>query len=474
MILTRRRRAIANSHARMNRSPATLLPPTVGFREALAVWARIGLLSFGGPAGQIALMHRELVERRRWISEARFLHALNYCMLLPGPEAQQLAIYIGWLLHRTWGGIVAGVLFVLPGALIILLLSMLYARFQQLPLMTALFFGLKAAVLAIVVEAVRRVGRRALKTVFMAVVAAASFLAIFVFKLPFPLIILAAGVAGALVYRLHPGFFPQAQSTGVDAAAENSVVDRMAASGQLEHARPNRLRSLRVILVCLLLWFAPLAWAAIAQGDSGVLVQQGIFFSQAAVVTFGGAYSVLSYVAQRAVDDFGWLRPGEMLDGLALAETTPGPLILVLQFVAYMGAYRHASGLSPEFAGLLGAAMALWVTFVPCFLWIFLGAPYLESLRKLQILNAAMASITAAVVGVILNLSVWFALHTLFAQTYVVNWGWLSVIIPEWQTVNVPALVLTIAAMIAMLRFKAGMPATLAACALAGLSWSLL
>ncbi len=457
----------------MNRSPTAQAPPTVSFRAALAVWARIGILSFGGPAGQIALMHRELVERRRWISETRFLHALNYCMLLPGPEAQQLAIYIGWLMHRTWGGIVAGVLFVLPGALIVLILSMLYARFQQLPMMTALFFGLKAAVLAIVFEAVRRVGRRALRTAFMAVIAAASFFAIFVFNVPFPLIILAAGVTGALAYRLQPGLFPQAQSNEADSSAENSVVDRMAASGQLEHTRPNRLRTLRVIVVCLTLWFAPLLWAVIVQGEGGVLVQQGIFFSQAAVVTFGGAYSVLSYVAQRAVDDFGWLRPGEMLDGLALAETTPGPLILVLQFVAYMGAYRHATGLSPEFAGLLGAAMMLWTTFVPCFLWIFLGAPYIESLRKLQVLNAAMASISAAVVGVIVNLSVWFALHALFAQTYVVDWRWISVTIPQWHTVNVPALVLTLGAMIAMLRFKVGMPGTLAACALAGLLWSL-
>ncbi len=457
----------------MNRSPAASPPPTVSFSAALAVWARIGVLSFGGPAGQIALMHRELVERRGWISETRFLHALNYCMLLPGPEAQQLAIYIGWLLHRTWGGIVAGVLFVLPGALVMLLLSMLYARFQQLSLVTALFFGLKAAVLAIVLDSVRRVGRRALKTAFMLAIAAASFLAIFVFNVPFPLIILAAGVAGALTFGLHPGLFPHPQSSGADSTAENSVVDRMAASGQLEHARPNRQRTLRVSLACLLLWFAPLVWAVTAQGENSVLAQQGIFFSQAAVVTFGGAYSVLSYVAQRAVDDFGWLRPGEMLDGLALAETTPGPLILVLQFVAYMGAYRHATGLSPEFAGLLGAAMMLWTTFVPCFLWIFLGAPYIESLRRLPMLNAAMASITAAVVGVILNLSVWFAFHTLFAQTYDVDWTWLSVTMPQWHTVNVPALVLTLGAMIAMLRFKVGMPGTLAACALAGLLWSL-
>ena len=446
---------------------------TVSFREAVRVWARIGLLSFGGPAGQIALMHRELVEKRQWISETRFLHALNYCMLLPGPEAQQLAIYIGWLMHRTWGGVVAGVLFVLPGTFVILALSMLYAHFQELPLVAALFFGLKAAVLAIVVEAVLRVGRRALKSAFLVAVAALAFVAIFAFDVPFPWIIAGAGTAGALIYRTKPNLFPQPNTTGPAASAATSVVDHLFDTGQLGHAEPNLNRSIRVLLVWSALWIAPIALLAAWQGAHSVFVQQGLFFSQTAVVTFGGAYSVLSYVAQRAVEDFAWLRPGEMLDGLALAETTPGPLILVLQFVAYLGAYRASTGLPPVISGMLGAGIAVWTTFVPCFLWIFLGAPYIESLRNYRMLNAAMASITAAVVGVILNLSVWFALHTLFAEVHPVRSGPWQMNVPVLSTLNPAALVLTIAALVAMLRFKLAMPATLVASAMLGLAWSL-
>ncbi len=450
------------------------MPPSVSFREAVRVWGRIGLLSFGGPAGQIALMHRELVERRRWISETRFLHALNYCMLLPGPEAQQLAIYVGWLMHRTWGGVVAGVLFVLPGALVILALSMLYAHFQQLPLIAALFFGLKAAVLAIVADAVLRVGRRALKSSFLVVVAVAAFVAIFGFDVPFPWIIVAAGSLGALMYRVVPGLFPQPTTSVATDSPAASVVDHLFETGQLDHARPNLTRSIRILFVWGALWIAPIVLVALWQGARSIFVQQGLFFGQTAVVTFGGAYSVLSYVAQRAVDDFGWLRPGEMLDGLALAETTPGPLILVLQFVAYLGAYRATTGLTPAVAGMLGAGIAVWVTFVPCFLWIFLGAPYIESLRNYRVLNAAMASITAAVVGVILNLSVWFALHTLFAVVEQTKWGPLQLKIPVLATLNPAALLLTVLALIAMLRFKVSMPATLAASAVLGMGWSLL
>jgi chromate transporter len=449
------------------------VPSAVSFGEAVRVWGRIGLLSFGGPAGQIALMHRELVERRRWISETRFLHALNYCMLLPGPEAQQLAIYIGWLMHRTWGGVVAGVLFVLPGAFVILVLSMLYAQFHQLPLVAALFFGLKAAVLAIVAEAVLRIGRRALKSAFLVAMAAIAFVAIFAFDVPFPWIIVAAGVIGASMYRMKPSLFPQPGTTTSTESEEVSVVDHLFETGQLDHANPNLKRSLRVLLIWCALWIAPIALFALWKGTHSVFVQQGLFFSQTAVVTFGGAYSVLSYVAQRAVEDFAWLRPGEMLDGLALAETTPGPLILVLQFVAYLGAYRASTGLSPVSSGMLGAGIAVWVTFVPCFLWILLGAPYIESLRNYRILNAAMASITAAVVGVILNLSVWFALHTLFAEVHPVRWGLLHMNVPVPSTLNPAALVLTIAALVAMLRFKLAMPATLAASAVLGLAWSL-
>ena len=449
-------------------------PATVSFREAVSVWVRIGLLSFGGPAGQIALMHRELVERRRWISETRFLHALNYCMLLPGPEAQQLAIYIGWLMHRTRGGVVAGVLFVLPGAFVILALSMLYARFHELPLIASLFFGLKAAVLAIVAEAVVRVGRRALKSVFLVAMAAGAFLAIFACDVPFPWIIVAAGAIGAAMYRAKPDLFPQSNAaTASNDAATPSVVDRLFETGQLGHAMPNLGRSMRIFAVWCALWVAPILLLALWKGAHSVFVQQGWFFSQTAVVTFGGAYSVLSYVAQRAVEDFAWLRPGEMLDGLALAETTPGPLILVLEFVAYLGAYRASTGLPAMLSGTIGAAVALWTTFVPCFLWIFLGAPYIESMRNYRVLNAAMASITAAVVGVILNLSVWFALHTLFAEVRPMRWGILQVDAPVASTLNWAALVLSIAALVAALRFKVSMPGMLAACAVFGVAWSL-
>ncbi len=450
------------------------VPPTISFGEAVRVWGRIGLLSFGGPAGQIALMHRELVERRRWISETRFLHALNYCMLLPGPEAQQLAIYIGWLMHRTWGGVVAGVLFVLPGTLVVLALSILYAHFQGLPLVAATFFGLKAAVLAIVAEAVLRVGRRALKSAFLIAVATTAFAAIFAFDVPFPWIIVAAGLLGAMVYRMQPTVFPQPKSTQVSDEERASIVDHLFDTGQLDHARPDSMRSIRVLLVWCALWVAPIALLALWKGSHSVFVQQGLFLSQTAVVTFGGAYSVLSYVAQRAVEDFAWLHPGEMLDGLALAETTPGPLILVLQFVAYLGAYRAATGMPAALSGMLGAGIAVWVTFIPCFLWIFLGAPYIESLRNYRLLNAAMASITAAVVGVILNLSVWFALHTLFSNVRLVQWGVMHMNVPVLTTLNPAALVLTIAALVAMLRLKVSMPATLAGSAAVGLAWSLL
>jgi chromate transporter len=457
----------------MNEKAVAPIFKAVTFREAVRVWLRIGLLSFGGPAGQIALMHRELVEQRRWISETRFLHALNYCMLLPGPEAQQLAIYIGWLMHRTWGGIVAGVLFVLPGALTVLLLSILYMHFQQQPLVASLFFGLKAAVLAIVVEAVLRIGRRALKSRFLIAMAAAAFVAIFAFDVPFPIIVLGAGLVGAVAYRISPSLVPQAHRAKIELDSADSVIDHLFATGQLNHARPSAARLLRVLLLWSMLWITPIALLAAWQGVHSVFVQQGLFFSQAAVVTFGGAYSVLSYVAQRAVEDFSWLHPGEMLDGLALAETTPGPLILVLQFVAYVGAYRASTDLSPLAAGILGAGVCLWVTFIPCFLWIFLGAPYIEALRNLRILNAAMSCITAAVVGVILNLSVWFALHTLFTEVRSLRYGWFNLSVPNWSTLNVAAFVLTVAALVAMLRLKISMPATLLGCALLGWLWLL-
>jgi chromate transporter len=445
----------------------------VSFREAAVVWARIGLLGFGGPAGQVALMHKELVERRRWIDEERFLHALNYCMLLPGPEAQQLAIYIGWLLHKTPGGLVAGVLFVLPGALAILVLSVLYAELRQLPAIAALFFGLKAAVVAVVVEAVLRIGKRALKSRLLVGVAATAFVALFLLHVPFPLIVLGAALFGLLGSRLLPQAFP-APKADATSGEQASVMERMARAGRLEHTRPNRARAWRVLVTCCLLWVLPLLALVWGFGLESVFVKEGLFFSQAAVVTFGGAYAVLAYIAQRAVSDYGWLQPGEMLDGLGLAETTPGPLILVVQFVGFLGAYRNPGALPPLAAGVLGALITLWVTFVPCFLWILLGAPYIEALRGRRSIHAALSAITAAVVGVILNLSIWFGLHVLFRRVSERQWGPLHLLLPDLSTIDLPATALTGLAMLAMFRFKLGLPKTLAASAALGVAWRLL
>jgi chromate transporter len=364
-------------------------PPPVSFREALRFWVTLGFVNFGGPAGQIAIMHRELVERRRWISEERFLHALNYCMLLPGPEAQQLATYVGWLLHGAKGGLAAGLFFIVPGALLMLGLSWLYAEHGRLPVVAALFDGLRAAVVAIVLEAVLRIGKRSLRTPVSFAIAAAASLSIALFGAPFPAVVAAAGALGAL------------------------LAPRGVAAPTVEPGPP-LLRSLRVLALGLAAWLLPLAGIAAWRGADDVLTRQGVFFSKAAMVTFGGAYAVLAYVNQAAVSDFGWLQPGEMLDGLGLAETTPGPLILVLEFVGYLGARRHATDLSPELAGALGALVTLWATFAPCFLWIFLGAPYVERLRGNARLAGALAAITAAVVGVILNLGLWLGWRVLF------------------------------------------------------------
>src|SRR5688572_7069912 len=352
----------------------------VSFGQAIRVWARIGLLSFGGPAGQVALMHKELVEQRKWIDEERFLHALNYCMLLPGPEAQQLATYIGWLMHKTRGGLAAGLLFVLPGFVSILALSLLYAGFRDLPAIAALFFGLKAAVLAVVVEAVLRVGKRALKTRLMVLLAALAFIAIFFFDVPFPVVVLAAGLFGFLGSRLFPGAFPPpAQKKAT--SEHHTVIDRMAEAGELGHTSPSTPRAALVLATCTVLWALPFVVFGSIFGWGSVFVEEGVFFSKAAMVTFGGAYAVLAYIAQRAVETYGWLQPGEMVDGLGLAETTPGPLIMVVQFVGFLGAFRDPGTLPPLVAGVLGSIVTVWVTFVPCFLWIFLGAPYIEALR---------------------------------------------------------------------------------------------
>ncbi len=445
-------------------------PPS--FAEALRVWARIGLLGFGGPAGQIALMHKELVERRRWISEGRFLHALSYCTLLPGPEAQQLATYIGWLLHGTPGGLAAGTLFVLPGFLVVLALSILYALHGDLPAAQAALFGLKAAVLAIVVEALLRVGKRALRSPFLVGLAAAAFASLFLFSVPFPVVVLGAAVCGFVAARVSPTALGPAAAER-EAADAGAVVDAMAARGELGHTRPSLARAARVLAVGVVLWAAPIAAVAAHFGTDSVFFAEGVFFSKAAVVTFGGAYAVLAYVAQQAVEVFGWLAPGEMIDGLGLAETTPGPLILVLEFVGFQGAHRHPQGLAPVAAGILGATLTTWVTFVPCFIWIFLGAPWIESLRRNASLRAALSGITAAVVGVIANLTVYFALHVAFREAAVREVGPLRILVPTLSTVDVAAIALSCAAAVAMIRFRLSMPIAIAASAAIGAAWTL-
>jgi chromate transporter len=442
---------------------------SIPFHEALRVWIRVGLQSFGGPAGQIAVMHRILVDEKRWVSEHRFLHALNYCMLLPGPEAQQLATYIGWLLHGTKGGLVAGSLFVLPGFIAILALSYLYAAFQGVGVVAALFFGLKAAVLAVVVEAVIRIGRRVIKNAVMLAIAVLAFVGIFFFELPFPVIVISAGGAGLVGGWLRPQTFvvirPH-QAKGESQAAVDALLDRQAP----EHTRPRLGRALRVVAVCLVLWFTPLAVLAAVLGLANVFVLEGVFFSKAAVVTFGGAYAVLAYIAQQAVERYAWLQPGEMLDGLGMAETTPGPLIMVVQFVGFMGAFRHPGPLDPFVAGTLGAILTTWVTFVPCFLWIFLGAPYIEWLRGNQRLSAALSAITAAVVGVVLNLAIWFALHVIFADVAEQH-GVLGIrlLVPSLGSIDIVALIIAAAAFVAMLRFKVRMLPVLGVSAAVGI-----
>jgi chromate transporter len=451
--------------------PGSDMPHGITLGEATRVWAQIAALSFGGPAGQIAVMHRILVEERQWIGEERFLHALNYCMLLPGPEAQQLATYIGWLLHKTKGGLIAGGLFVLPGFLAIMLLSWLYAWFGQVGAVEALFFGLKAAVLAIVIDAVRRIGSRALKSNAMRLIAVAAFVAIFFFAIPFPLIILAAALLGFVGGRA--GFKAFRGGGGHGPAHGIAVPDRETALGEEipAHARPSLGWSLRIGAILLLLWLGPVVLLLALLGPDNVFSEIAVFFSKMAVVTFGGAYAVLAYVAQQGVEHFGWLRPGEMLDGLGMAETTPGPLIIVTQFVGFMGAFREATGMHPMLAGTLGGILTTWVTFVPCFLWIFLGAPFIEQLRGNVALSGALSAITAAVVGVVLNLAIWFALHTIFAQVREYRGGGLRFDVPVPASLDPAALLLAVAAMVAMFRFKVGPLKVIAACAVAGMAY---
>ncbi|MBT3264084.1 MAG: chromate efflux transporter [Acidiferrobacteraceae bacterium] len=442
--------------------------PWPSFREAAVVWLRVAMLSFGGPAGQIAVMHRIVVEEKRWIGEARFLHALNFCMLLPGPEAQQLTIYLGWLMHQRRGGLVAGVLFILPGMLAVMVLTCIYALYGEVDVVAAMFFGLKAAVLAIVLQAVVRIGKKALRNSVMATLAGLSFMGIFFFDISFPVIIIAAAVVGALSGRYGVQSFLGAGATATDGegvGGGNSILGEKVP----DHARPGASRVLGISVVLLLLWATPVIGLVLFLGPGNVFVDISVFFSKMAVVTFGGAYAVLAYVAQAAVETYGWLEPGEMLDGLGLAETTPGPLIMVTQFVGFLGAFRDAGGLAPLVAGVLGGLLTTWVTFVPCFLWIFMGAPYVEQLRQSQMLSAAFAAITAAVVGVILNLAVWFALHVMFKDVGIFEAFGLRVAVPDLMTLDPIAVALVVTALIAVFVFRVGMIALLGAAAVVGL-----
>jgi chromate transporter len=436
----------------------------VPFREAAKAWFVISLQTFGGPAGQIAVMQRTLVEEKRWIGQRRFLHALNYCMLLPGPEAQQLAIYTGWLLNGTRGGLVAGTLFVLPGAAAMLLLSALYVGLGDAGLVAAVFTGLAPAVIAIVVQAVVRVGRRALTHPCLVGLAVAAFLALTVLSVPFPVVIVLAGLVGWLLGRLLP------QLTEPPAEPATDAKPPLVSDEELHQDPPSGRRTVTILAVGLTLWAAPLVLAAMLTSRDSVFVEQGLFFSGAALVTFGGAYAVLSYVAQQAVQVYGWLAPGEMVRGLALAETTPGPLIMVVQFVAFVGAYRDPGSIDPWLAATLAALLTTWVTFVPCFLFVLLGAPYVERLRHNRHLTAALTGITAAVVGVIASLAVFFALNTLFGRTATHSWGPLEVVLPVWSTWQPAAFGLTGLALLLLFVVRWSLLRTLGVCALAGLA----
>lgn len=424
------------------------------FAEAFKTWFKIGCLGFGGPAGQIALMHRIVVDEKKWVDEPRFLHALNFCMLLPGPEATQLATYVGWLLHGVRGGLAAGILFVLPGALVMLGLSLLYALGRGIPLIDGALFGIKAAVLVIVVEALIRIGRRALKTPLLVGLAGAAFVGIFLFDLPFPLIVIAAALAGFFVARWSP--------------------ERLALSahdGTTDGIVPGRWRqATAAMLIGLVVWWAPVAIAVLALGSHHVLVGIGTFFSKLAVVSFGGAYALMAYMAQEVVETNGWMTASEMVDGLGLAETTPGPLILVTQFVGFIAAFRDAAPFSAVTAGTLGAAMTLWVVFVPSMLWIFAGAPFIEQLRANMRLTGALAAITAAVVGVILNLSVWFSLHVLFGHVQETRFGFLRWYGFDPSSMDVIAAALAALAAVLAFRFHVGLVTLVAIMAALGIA----
>jgi chromate transporter len=429
------------------------------FGEAFKFWLKLGFISFGGPTGQIAMMHTELVEKKRWIGEDRFFHALNYCVLLPGPEAQQLAIYCGWLLHRTWGGLAAGILFVLPSVFILWTLSYLYMAWGTLPAIAAIFYGLKPAVFAIVLAAVLRIGAKALKNPVRWTIALLAFVAIFFFKIPFPVIVGSAAMIGLVGGWRWPGLFASSPGhAAADGSSRRAVIDDTQAAPT--HAEPSFGRALRVALVGSVLWLAPIFVAGQAFGWRSTLAQEGVFFSKAALVTFGGAYAVLPYVAQQAVDHFSWLSTAQMLDGLGLAETTPGPLIMVLQFVGFLGGWHSPGALSPLAGATLGALLTTWATFVPCFIWVFLGAPYLEQLRNQKFLTFALSSVTAAVVGIILNLAVWF--------------GWRVILPPTSGAVDWFAIAIAGGAFVALHRFKISVFAVIGASCLLGVIYRII
>ncbi len=431
-------------------------------REAFLWWLKLGFINFGGPAGQIAIMHDEIVDRRRWMSNERFLHALNFCMLLPGPEAQQLAIYIGWLLNGTLGGIVAGVLFVLPAFFLILGLSWTYAVHGDVTWVAAVFYGLRAAVIGLVAAAVIRVGAKALRTPAAWIVAGAAFVTIYFFGVPFPLIVLGAALAGLLGSRIDSRWWP---AGGHGDEGDDHVISGAA----LERAAPTWRRSVAVLAAGLALWWGPLLAVIWWRGTGDTLTKEAVFFSQAAMVTFGGAYAVLSYVNQAAVEHFGWLAPGQMVTGLGLAESTPGPLIMVTEFVGFMGGYNFPGGLDPVVAGIIGATVTTWATFAPCFLWIFLGAPFIERLRGRHGLNAALSAITAAVVGVILNLAVTFAAFALFDRVDTSR----GFPVPHLSSVDLFAAALAAGSFVALWRYRLNVVLVVLTSAGAGLAYRL-
>lgn len=427
----------------------------ISFIEAFRYWLKLGFISFGGPTGQIAIMHRDMVEKKKWIDEDHFLQALNFCMLLPGPEAQQLAIYIGWLLHGIKGGMVSGLFFILPSIFILWGLSWLYASYGHVPAVEAFFYGLKPAVAAIVAEAVIRIGKKSLINEVLISLAALSFIGIYFLHIPFPVIILSAGIIGYAGGRLLPAKFAVTGNNKPSKPSEYVIDD----SSSSISTSANWKHSLKVVAVCLPLWFLPIILLGMGRGWDDIFVDIGVLFSKAAMVTFGGAYAVLAYISQQAVGHYAWIQPEQMIDGLGLAETTPGPLIMVTQFVGYLAAFTNAHGLQPAVAGAIGGLLTTWVTFVPCFMWIFVGAPYVERVRKNVKLGAALSAITAAVVGVVLNLSVFFAYHTLM---------------PEGKGFDWYALAASVVAFAGMVRFKWGMIPVIIGSAFAGYIWKLI